>query len=770
MYPNQTSITKKIMRFYFFLKNFNLFFKMPKRKIVEEPPMWKVKNAFLFLLSKNKYATVEYQKLKSTYPNIRVCFIKNAVNRMQAIFAELSDPTPFPEIDNNYHVVEARTLGKETKIIKLGKYNLCWNGKHLKCLRTRICKKCFVKGKLSPRTCHEHLKCTHRRKKVRNCKSCVSSTLLGYWKERIACFQGDKEILFTVSRGSTTNNSFKCSECQHLFPISSNNMTTYDQWCSYCANKKLCDSETCETCYNKSFASHEKSKDWIKEKNNKIPRQIFKSTRVKFWFHCKICLHDSHASPHDNTKCKYCAHKNLCDDNTCEFCYNNSFASHEKAEDWNYKKNNNIIPRNVFKMSNDIFWFHCRVCSHDFDSGLNNINRGDWCPFCSHHKLCDSETCQKCYDNSFASHPKSIRWNKEKNYPVVPRNVFRSSNLTRWFDCDICFHCFDLTPGCISCSNTWCPFCAHQRLCDNTRCDFCFKNSFANHKKSEDWHPTKNYPFIPRNFFMRAQKICWFSCRKCNHDFDMLLLNASSNGWCPFCAGQRRCDKPICPTCAQSCDVCKMKKAQTRTQITKTWVCFTCLADALVRDPNERPILQRAKISLEIFTLGELIRHSEPGLFINTPTAWDCPILPGLNFKPDLIWCFDETGSVIQLGNVNKLNLNMIRYALSLEILEGSRASHSKQRSISDEDREVNIRNLFDSQKIPFGLLNVTIAHNRHFHTNPNDVFFIKPGQDQEYQVLPHKLEAWISRVIDIRDTLVTMFEDKTNETICIGN
>ena len=50
-------------------------------------------------------------------------------------------------------------------------------------------------------------------------------------------------------------------------------------WCSYCCNppQKLCDKEDCSKCFEKSFASHEKSQYW-NQKNKLKPREVFKSS------------------------------------------------------------------------------------------------------------------------------------------------------------------------------------------------------------------------------------------------------------------------------------------------------------------------------------------------------------------------------------------------------------------------------------------------------------------------------------------------------------
>lgn len=62
---------------------------------------------------------------------------------------------------------------------------------------------------------------------------------------------------------------FDC-KCGHDFEIALGNIIR-GQWCSYCANKKICD---CEVCYNKSFASIEYSKNWS-VLNHEEPFELF---------------------------------------------------------------------------------------------------------------------------------------------------------------------------------------------------------------------------------------------------------------------------------------------------------------------------------------------------------------------------------------------------------------------------------------------------------------------------------------------------------------
>lgn len=79
---------------------------------------------------------------------------------------------------------------------------------------------------------------------------------------------------------------FNCDVCNHEFDSTLGHIK--DNWCSYCANKKLCDSVDCESCFNKSFDSEYRSIFWS-NKNSLNPRQVFKVSKKKYIFECGLC-------------------------------------------------------------------------------------------------------------------------------------------------------------------------------------------------------------------------------------------------------------------------------------------------------------------------------------------------------------------------------------------------------------------------------------------------------------------------------------------------
>jgi len=106
---------------------------------------------------------------------------------------------------------------------------------------------------------------------------------------------------------------FDCSECKHEFETLVYTIVKMNTWCSYCSNKKLCNNNECNTCFNKSFASHERAKNWS-TKNTITARSIHKNYSKKVWFRCSDCKIEFEATPNNITQgkwCKSCGYKSI---------------------------------------------------------------------------------------------------------------------------------------------------------------------------------------------------------------------------------------------------------------------------------------------------------------------------------------------------------------------------------------------------------------------------------------------------------------------------
>lgn len=211
---------------------------------------------------------------------------------------------------------------------------------------------------------------------------------------------------------------FKCDVCCHDFQIALNNVNT-GCWCPYCSNppRRLCEDDQCQTCFEMSFASYLKAKFWS-SKNLVTPRQVFKRSGTSYQFNC-VCGHVFDQSPDvivgGDTWCPYCSNppKKLCDSESCNICFNKSFASHNNVKFWSSR--NDCRPRTIFLHSSKKYWFNCSECGHDFECTPASIAVGCWCTFCANQKLCNDNECIKCFQKSFASHPKATYWSKNNN-------------------------------------------------------------------------------------------------------------------------------------------------------------------------------------------------------------------------------------------------------------------------------------------------------------------------------------------------------------------
>ncbi len=350
-----------------------------------------------------------------------------------------------------------------------------------------------------------------------------------------AKYWSDKNLLKPneVALNSNKKYWFCCNICSHEFDMTLNNVNS-GYWCPYCINK-LCDKDDCNQCFEKSFASNDKSKYWS-DKNELKPRQKFKNSHNKYWFNCN-CGHEfeivlSHISR--GSWCSYCSipPKKLCDGNDCIQCFEKSFASHNKANYWSNKNSSN--PRQIFKSTQDKYWFNCD-CGHEFESGLNHITSNKWCPYCCNPplKLCIKTDCNQCFEKSFASHEKSSCWS-DKN-KLKPRQVFKNGHNKYIFNC-VCGHEFkgnlyNIIKG------IWCSYCANpaRNLCDKENCNQCFEKSFASHDKSKYWSD-KNIS-NPRQVFKSTRNKYWFKCNN-EHIFTTALYNVVNNCWCPYCVNK----------------------------------------------------------------------------------------------------------------------------------------------------------------------------------------------------------------------------------------
>lgn len=98
-----------------------------------------------------------------------------------------------------------------------------------------------------------------------------------------------------------------------------------------------------------------------------------------------------------------------------------------------------------------------------------------------------------------------------------------------------------------------CPFATRPlKMCKEEYCGTCIAKSLAsNERAAACWHPTKNGKLKPRHAFKSSNKMIYFKCDMCPHDFKMTLSNVSKGCWCGYCAkhNAKLCSDLNCEKC-----------------------------------------------------------------------------------------------------------------------------------------------------------------------------------------------------------------------------
>ena len=271
------------------------------------------------------------------------------------------------------------------------------------------------------------------------------------------------------------------------------------------------------------FSNHPKSAYW--SENNEITSdQVEMNSSKCFLFDCPDCKHEFKKSPNDisskNKWCPFCINRARCDDDNCNFCFNNSFASHEMAKLWS--KQNKISPRNIGKYTQIKYYFDCDKCGHTFLAEPAKIvcyNVG--CSYCANTKLCSDENCKICFEKSFASSSKAKLWIKEKN-DCLPRDIFYGTVKKYFLKCDVCNHEIHMVPNSIKQGRN-CVYCGSMKLCENDDCTYCFDKSLASILKIEQF------------IFKKGDEHCTFKCKTCEYIYTNTANHISNGQGCPNC-------------------------------------------------------------------------------------------------------------------------------------------------------------------------------------------------------------------------------------------
>lgn len=268
----------------------------------------------------------------------------------------------------------------------------------------------------------------------------------------------------------------------------------------------------------------ELAKEWNYSKNGLLmPDMISVSSNKKVWWICEKG-HEWTANVGSRTRgngCPYCSNKYVLRG------LNDLQTLHpELAKEWDYEKNNDLTPDNVFANSNKRVWWKCND-GHSWKTSVALRTRmGSGCPVCAGQR-----PIQGVNDLATLYPGLAKEWDYDKNGELKPSDILPGSEKTIWWKCDK-GHSYSAFPRSRTVLNTGCPVCINKKILVG------YNDLATLHPElATEWNYDKNDGLLPTQVGGTggSHKKIWWKCSE-GHEWEATLASRISlHTGCPFC-------------------------------------------------------------------------------------------------------------------------------------------------------------------------------------------------------------------------------------------
>jgi len=233
-------------------------------------------------------------------------------------------------------------------------------------------------------------------------------------------------------------------------------------------------------------------------------------------------------------KCKDCNHEWQCTSHErhratlgCLKCRSLGVKNPNLSKEWHPTKNGSITPFDVSSSSSKKVWWLCSL-GGEYEMTVDERRRLRGCPCHSYNSAKINEV-----NSLFVVNPKlSKEWHPTKNGEKTPKNVFPSSRTERaWWVCSKnSEHIWEAKIHTRHQMNQGCPYCNGKKVSKENSLEFTAPHI------SKQWHPTKNGNLTPLDVTRSSGKSAWWQCKNCNYEWQGFINNrVRSIGLCPNC-------------------------------------------------------------------------------------------------------------------------------------------------------------------------------------------------------------------------------------------
>lgn len=199
----------------------------------------------------------------------------------------------------------------------------------------------------------------------------------------------------------------------------------------------------------------------------------------------------------------------------------------EIASQWDFARNGNLTPKDVFPGTEKKVWWVCGHGHHWRAAVSARTNRQSGCPYCSGKLVLTG------FNDLASQNPVlAAQWDAERNGTLTPQQVTLTSNRKAWWICEK-GHNFQAVIASRA-NGTGCPYCTNKKVLAGF-------NDLATVEPriAAEWHPTLNGSLTPEMVTAGSRKKVWWEC-PLGHVWKAAIYprTGAKKCGCPVCAGK----------------------------------------------------------------------------------------------------------------------------------------------------------------------------------------------------------------------------------------
>lgn len=206
---------------------------------------------------------------------------------------------------------------------------------------------------------------------------------------------------------------------------------------------------------------------------------------------------------------------------------------------WDYNKNGSLAPNMFTVSSNQVVWWKCPDCGHEWQSSINSMTRPgrSGCEKCSRSKqgITFTKHVVEQRGSLEETQPKLAReWHPQNNGTLTPRDITAGYNRKVWWLCSKCGYAWEASPNNRK-RGSGCPCCS-GRVPKSGVNDL----ETLHPELMKEWDYEKNTELNPHFLLPGSGKKAWWRCVQCGCVWRATIASRTKGHGCPKCSRERK--------------------------------------------------------------------------------------------------------------------------------------------------------------------------------------------------------------------------------------